>query len=189
MTDQKLWEQLKAGDQAALQQIYQDHAAALIQYGRKFSIDESLIEDCVQELFVDLWQKRQGLSNTTAIRPYLFVALRRRVIKHVEKLRKTISSEEPEESQFQAEFAIDEQIIAKELSAEQAAQLKMAMEQLSRRQQEALYLKYFANMDYKDIGEAMNISYQSVRNLVFNALQALRKHFGWTFLWWVGNFF
>ena len=30
-------------------------------------------------------------------------------------------------------------------------------------------------MDYKEIGEAMDINYQSVRNLVFNALKALRK--------------
>ena len=142
----------------------------------------------MQELYVDLWRKREGLSSTTAIRPYLLVALRRRIIKQVEKQRKSVSPEEPSEHHFQAEFAIDEQIIAAELSTEQAAQLKAAMQQLSRRQQEALYLKYFAEMDYQDIGEAMNISYQSVRNLVFNALKALRKHFIWLFLWWGNNF-
>ena len=62
-----------------------------------------------------------------------------------------------------------------EISEEQSAKLKVAFEHLSKRQKEAVYLKYYSGLDYEDIGEVMDINYQSTRNLIFNALKSLRK--------------
>jgi len=46
---------------------------------------------------------------------------------------------------------------------------------LSSRQQEILYLKFHSEMDYDQIIEIMGLNYQSARNLVTRALEALRK--------------
>jgi RNA polymerase sigma-70 factor (ECF subfamily) len=172
MKDLQLWQALKAGNKSALESIYRAEAKKLIKYGRKFSRDAQLVEDCVQDLFVELWKNRANLGDTDSIARYLFTSLRRKVIRKIEQTVKKTSSEEPKEYHFEAEIAIEERLINLEIAADQKEQLETALKNLSKRQQEALYLKYFAEMDYKDIADVMEVNYQSVRNLVFNALKS-----------------
>ncbi len=176
MNDLERWQALKRGNKQALEAIYREHAAALLKYGARFVPDQQLVEDCLQDLFIDLWRKKENLGDTDSIKRYLFVALRRKIIRQLERSHKRIASEEPQEYQFQAEISIDEQLIQKELGQEQAQKLQLAMKNLSKRQQEAVYLKFFAGLDYQAICEIMGVNYQSVRNLVSNALKAMRKY-------------
>jgi len=175
MSEALLWAQLREGRKTALEALYRSHAPVLLQYGYKFSADQQLVEDCLQDLFIDLWQRREQLSEVTSVQSYLLVAMRRRVIRQLGRRQKRETTEEPEEHQFDCEIAIDEQITARELSQEQHLQLKKAMGQLSPRQREVIYLKFQMGMDYNDIGQAMDISYQSVRNLAHSALSRLKK--------------
>ncbi len=177
-TDQQLWGQLKEGDQLALEKIYTTHIDYLLQYGNRFSHDSLLVEDCVHDLFVDLWRNRSGLSMTNSIRAYLLVSLRRSIIKKVQKKQKHLTGNEPEEYQFSADLAIEDIIVNAELSEENAQKLQKAFDELSKRQREVLYLKYYQEVPYEEISELMDISYQSVRNLVSNALRAMRKYMG-----------
>jgi RNA polymerase sigma factor (sigma-70 family) len=174
MSDKILWQSLKAGNQKALEEIYRAHAVPLLKYGQRFSQDGQLVEDSLQDLFVELWKNRAGLGENDAIRKYLFVALRRKIIRNLNPIKR-VATEEPEERFFQADFAIDEKIMEQESQVEQKEKLEQALAQLSERQQEVLYLKFFADMDYPEICEVMDINYQSVRNLAFRALQALRE--------------
>lgn len=175
MNDLALWKKLKDGDQAALEKIYREQAVTLLRYGKKISKNEQLVEDAIQDLFIELWKNRQTIGETDSIKRYLLTALRRKVIRMLKKQSKRNDQIEMEDLPFMATIAIDEQIMAKELSEERSEQLKIAMEQLSKRQKEGIYLKYFMEMDYEDIGEIMGISYQSTRNLVFNALKSLKS--------------
>ena len=92
--------------------------------------------------------------------------------------RRHLSGNEPEEYQFSADLAIEDIIVNAELSEEQSQNLQKAFEELSKRQREVLYLKYYQEVPYEEICEMMDISYQSVRNLVSNALRAMRKYMG-----------
>lgn len=175
MNDLALWQQLKEGEKKALERIYQQEVRALLNYGKKFSKDAQLVEDSVQDLFIELWRNRSTLGKTDSIRRYLFVSLRRKIIRQIERTKKRVSEGELVDSHFEAVISIEEQIIGSEVSTAQSTKLKQAFETLSKRQQEAVYLKYYAGMDYEDIGEILEINYQSVRNLVSNALKALRK--------------
>lgn len=175
MNDLQLWQQLKNGNKGALEQIYRGHIAELLKYGRKFSRNDSLIEDCVQDLFIELWRNREGLGMTDSIKRYLLVALRRKVIRQLDKSKKWVSDNEPTDLDFDVEISIDHQLIAEELSEEKALQLKKAMDGLSKRQKEVIYLKYINGLDYEDISEVMGLNYQSARNLVSSALKAMKK--------------
>lgn len=175
-SDKEWWAALKAREEDALAHIYSTHIDDLLQYGHRFSQDSLLVEDCMQDLFVQLWKKRGTLGDTTSIRAYLFVALRRSIIRAVKKKLKQNSNRTPEDYDFQAELAIEEMIIAREVSEEQSAQLARAFEELSKRQREVLYLKFYQEIEYEDICEIMDIGYQSVRNLVSGAISKLRTY-------------
>ena len=175
-TDKEWWSALKDGQEEALAHIYTTHIDDLLQYGQRFSQDQSLVEDCIQELFVQLWKKRSGLGDAISIRAYLFVALRRSIIRAVNKKMKYTSNRSPEDYDFQAELAIEDMIIAEEMSREQSEELAVAFAELSRRQREVLYLRFYQELEYEDICEIMDLGYQSVRNLVSAAINRLRSY-------------
>jgi len=175
MSDQELWQQLRSGQKAALEKIYRQHADVLLRYGYKFSSDTQLVEDCLQELFVELWKNRQGLGQNDSIRRYLFVAIRRKIIRESGRRNRMQASSEAPDHQFEIEFAVEADIIDQERKQERSQQLKAALDELSPREKEAIYLKYQVGMEYKDICEVMGINYQSVRNLVARGLKNLKK--------------
>lgn len=178
MSDKLLWNQLRSGKRQALESIYRNNFAHLYNYGKKLSRDESLIEDCIQDLFIELWERRESLGETDAIKPYLLVSVRRKIINVAKKLRKTVNDEEPNDESFEAELSIDTLLIEGEQKQENLSKLQLAMSKLSHRQREVIYLKYQQNMAYKDIAETMDINYQSVRNLASKAISQLSKHIG-----------
>ena len=180
MSNDILWSKLKKGNKQALEQIYREHIDLLYRYGHRFSNNNQLVEDCIQDLFVELWNNRTGLSQTDSIKPYLLTSIRRKIIKAVDKEKKWVSTDEYEHIPFDCEIAIDERIVALEHKEELSNQLKKAFEGLSKRQKEAVYLKYYAGLDYEDIGQVMDIGYQSLRNLVSGALKKMKANVGYT---------
>jgi RNA polymerase sigma-70 factor (ECF subfamily) len=50
-----------------------------------------------------------------------------------------------------------------------------AIEELSSRQKEIIYLKFHQNLGYEEVSEIMNINYQAARNLVYQAIKVLKK--------------
>lgn len=182
MTDLDIWQQLKSGQQSAFEAIYKGHADYLINYGHKISSSGEVVEDAIHDLFVEIWKNRATIGDTDNIRAYLTVALRRKIIKMLQKHQKTTSDKAPEDVDFSPELAIDEIIIASERSAEWTAKLKAAMGQLSNRQREVLYMKYYSQMSNEEISDALEINNQSVRNLVHRSLEQLKKMFFWLIL-------
>ncbi|MBT8218352.1 MAG: sigma-70 family RNA polymerase sigma factor [Bacteroidia bacterium] len=179
MTDLLLWQQLKSGNKNALAAIYDAHAPYLLRYGYKITQQEIIIEDAIHDLFVELWKNREGAGNTDNIRAYLTVALRRKIIKTLQKSQKTAVNITPDEYDFDVEVAVDEVIIRTEKNKEYADRLNVALNKLGPRQKEALYLKYYSQMSNEEISEAMGITNQSVRNLIHRSLEQMKKIFMW----------
>ncbi len=180
-----LWARFKDGDKAALHQIYTAHIEALLQYGYRFSTDKSLVEDCAHDLFVYLWQHRASIGQTDAIGSYLMVVLRRRIIKTLTE-RGRVRGMNPNDDNRAFELNIEQSIAHEEQNSERKKQLQMALDQLSARQKEAVFLKYYKNLAYEDICQIMEINYQSARNLVFSGIQSLRKLMH--MIWWITCF-
>jgi RNA polymerase sigma factor (sigma-70 family) len=64
--------------------------------------------------------------------------------------------------------------VEKETEASLHSKLASLLNELPARQKEAIYLRYYEDMEYKQIAEIMNVNYQSVLNLIQKALNKLR---------------
>lgn len=175
MEEKKIWNNLRSGDPEALEQIYRCYFKELYKYGKGFTKDLSSVEDSIQDMFIDLWNRRERLSETDAIKPYLYVTLKRRLF-HLAKKGKKVSEQEISDMHFEGESPVENILINNEISSEKSELLKKSLELLSDRQKEILYLKYYSNMSYEEISEIMDLNYQSARNLVSRAILKLSKH-------------
>jgi len=66
--DSATWQLFQAGSRDAFARIYASQYEALLNYGRRFSLDVAVIEDAIQDTFLDLWQYRTTLADVKSVR-------------------------------------------------------------------------------------------------------------------------
>ncbi len=174
--DKQLWQAFKQGDRGAYEQIYRQNIRLLYEYAYRFVVDKQFINDCLQDMFVDIWEKRERLSDTDNIKFYLIKALRNRLLRSLENSRKLTNAEDSFENlPFQLVASFETVLIEEQQQEALLRQLQNALNQLSERQKEAIYLRFYQNMSYEEIASLLGMEQQSVYNLIFRALESLRK--------------
>src|SRR5690606_15234954 len=141
-------------------------------YGVKFIGDEDFIKDCVQDLYVNLYNNK-NLAAVSNPKLYLFRSLKNLIINRLAKERRmlTISLQD---LPFNVEYETPKDTI--ESDDEIIKKVKLIIEQLPPRQKEALYLRFNLEMSYDEISEILEMNYQSVRNLMHRAIKKIREH-------------
>ena len=143
----------------------------MFQYGIKFKDDPEFIKDCIQDVFFKLIKAGDNLGPTKNIRFYLFKALKNTIFKKIEKERRL---GETTALKFEALFSLEEEIPENENATAKEKALAKALNDLSDRQREIIYLRYECGMEYKQICEIMDLKNDSARKLVFRAIKTLR---------------
>ncbi len=173
-----LWKRYLLGEGDALESILRDHYNLLIQYGKKFTDDIDLVKDCIQNLFLSLWQNRVNIHETPSVSNYLLKALRHRLQRELSKNKNLISVDDKFmefRQDFQTELSPEAKLILEEQTYLLAEKIKLGIESLSRRQQEIIYLRFYLNASSEEISEIMGISRQSVYNLLNESIGNLKK--------------
>jgi RNA polymerase sigma factor (sigma-70 family) len=173
-TDENLLQQFKTDDKQAFEMLMERYYQSLFQYGSKLSIDRELVKDCLQDLFLDLWEKRQNLAQIDCVKAYLFMSVRNNLIRRIKK--ESILQDLPEGSFFSDENLSPEiNYIFAETDNWQFQRLQASIESLPKRQRESLYLRYYENLSYDEIAQIMGLQRQAVANYIQYALQKLRN--------------
>lgn len=175
--ESKTWNNFKRGDKEAFSLIYNRYVNVLYNYGRKIANNKVLIEDCIQDLFFELWERKEKLSNTDSIKYYLMKALRIKILKELKNQSKFLESDKlPDYYDFNLISSREAEIVNGQFSEEQKNRISAAMSKLSKRQKEALFLRYYEDFSFGDIASIMSINHQSVHNLIYRAIGVLREH-------------
>ena len=182
-----LWKRFKAGDSGALGALAQVHYRALYNYATKFSSDPDFIRDAIQELYLELWERREHLSETAFVKSYLLKALRHKLIKESIRLKRFQETGNVFFDTEQEDLPIESQIIAEENYIFQSSRLNHIIALLSKRQQEIIYLRFYQNLENDDISNIMGLGKQSVANLLYKTLKEIRQiwtpaEFSWALL-------
>lgn len=174
--DKLLWQAFRLGDEVAFTSLYQRHVRVLYSYGKKLLSDEDAVEDLIQDLFIDLWQNRERLSEIESPRFYLFRALRRRIYKALPANHPTAHNwETMPDDLLPVTLPEEYYIMEAENSHKQQQHLTLWLKALPVRQYEVLMLRYYEDFSYQEIAEILSIHEQSVRNLVQRAVLKLRQ--------------
>lgn len=172
--DDVLWNQIKAGEMAGLEGLYTKYVRELFRLGMAIRGDRSLVKDCIQEVFLTVWQYRDSVKATENAKLYLFKCLSNRIHKEIGKDKKRYSYLHPElEGALHTEpEGTGTSSLA---SPKHRKNLVEALELLPSRQQEVIHLLYYENHCYEDISIIMGINVQSVYTLAWKALANLKK--------------
>lgn len=177
-SDEELWQLTRENQESAFSQLMERYLSSLLHYGGKFSMDASLVQDCVQDVLADLWLRRTGESPILSVKAYLFTAVRNRVCNQARRaMRVGTLDDDDETTLFEAAFSVEETLIASESERERLDKLNSLINQLPPRQKEIIYLRYHQGLSKDQIAQVLNINYQSVSNLLHRTLTTLRNQF------------
>ena len=168
-----LWDSIKRGDKESYIELYDRFYQRLYIYGFKISRNKELVKDCIQEMFLEIWNKREGLKSVDAIQPYLLTYLRRKIYKEL-KRDEILSSENfiPEES----DASYEEMLLINEYYEEKRLKLQLELENLTPTQKSILKMLYYEGMSHDEIAEYTSSSKRTIYNHIHQAFETLRKN-------------
>ena len=178
--DLQLWLRLRQGDEEAFALLFEKHLPTLYNYGIKLAPHRSdLVEDAIQELFIDLWRLRGGLTGEVgSVRFYLYRSLRRKICL-LSRSGPTHALTGLEEVKYLSQGSHEAELIQSETDAQRMRDLRTLISKLPARQKEALTLRYFDGFSNPEIAEIMGVSEKSVRNFLHKALSGLKAFRMW----------
>ncbi len=170
-----LWSRFLKGDNQVLSLIYLHHSNALFDYGCRFTVDKDLVKDCIQEVFCTLIRTRKNLSETDNVRLYLLKSLKRRIIRDTKSASNEFRLLSDQDYSFDLHWSenLDDQL--NELDEEKRQLIAEAMQSLTDRQREAIYLRFNRGLEYEEISSLLSLNYQSSRALIHRAVEKLRE--------------
>lgn len=180
--DITLWNNLKEGDEKSFSMLFERYYGDLVRYGNSLSPFEEKVQDCVQDVFTDIWVYRASLQGSVVVKAYLLSSVRKRIARLFERdhiFRKTMSTDS---IAFLLEFSVEHELIDDDYATkEKVIHLNKLLNELPSRQKEALYLRYHQGLTVEQIAEMLDVNYQSASNLLHRGLLSLRKEWKGTF--------
>ena len=166
-----IWSKFLAGNHRAFEQLYQLNVDKLYDYGIRLCQDPNIVEDSLQEMFTQLWIRRDVLPEVASVTGYLLVALRRRILRVMSSNQRLQHPVEDLYGNFNVDFNPH---ISDTISEDVIAQLKSAFSKLTDKQKEVVYLKFYNNLNYDEIAEVLDVTTKSVYKLMSRAINSMR---------------
>lgn len=175
LTDIELMQLLRGNDEAAFNEIYSRFHGLLFVYAARISGDDHEAADLVQEVFINLWDKRAVIGIDTSLKAFLYTAVRYKFFDRLDK-KKVRADYMKRLQQFleEGQYNTDEYIRYKELEA----LIEKGITALPPKMQEIFLLSRKLELSHKEIANHLDVTEKTVRNQVHNALRILRSKLG-----------
>ena len=172
----KLIALLRSGDESAFNQIYKRYwkKIFLLACNALDSVEEA--EECVQDIFCSIWQRRETLYLKYSLYTYLAVAVKYRVInildKRYRKRQKIASLMSHEVSTFSA--SADVGLLEKELMAK----LEASIARLPEKCRIVYKMSREDGKTHREIAQELTISEKTVNNHLTKAIKDISTNLG-----------
>ncbi|MNE39883.1 RNA polymerase sigma factor [compost metagenome] len=173
------WKKFLKGDRNSFEKIYNSNFKSLFLYALRFSKDDDLIKDVIQNVFINFWEKRNYIKEVKNVTVYLHRSVRNELLNRKRQEDKYAFDVLDEQVYaFDFELPLEARIIKKEELKETRQRLKHALKNITDRQKEILYLKYVKGMTFEEISDTIGITVKASYKLHARAISSIRQNFG-----------
>ena len=169
--ESRVWQQLVAGEPQALAFFYQNYADWLLKYGLSILYNREMVQDAVQELFIQVWSRRANLTVPFSVKYYLMASLRRIILNDIRNSRLLTDSLPADNLLAESPYSPD----IDEIEEATSRVLQAALRALPPRQQEVIFLRFFDKLSYEEITTLTGLDNQVLRNTIFRAIKTLKQ--------------
>ncbi|WPU93218.1 RNA polymerase sigma-70 factor [Mucilaginibacter sabulilitoris] len=174
-SDHELLIALHCGDKKAFEALYFRYFTPLSCYAYKKLQDEYIVEELVQDVFVDLWKKREELDTEGEVAGLLYAMLRNKALHELRA--RMIQSKHFDAFAFLHKDDVADKLMDGLYARQMEEKMQEAVNKLSPQCKNAFTLSRYEHLSYKEIAEKMSISINTVEKHIGKALQLLRREF------------
>ncbi|NML22238.1 sigma-70 family RNA polymerase sigma factor [Pseudoflavitalea sp. G-6-1-2] len=167
-----LWTNISTGEISAYEQLYISLYKRFFNYGRKFTADIPMLEDVLQEVLLTVWMQRERIPALQNPHAYYFASFRNALFARLKQAQNMMPVASVSE---EIDFSADHFIINKEWNQEMQQNLLRALNSLTPRQREAIYLRFYEGFSYAEVAVALGITEKATYKIMARALLQLRS--------------
>lgn len=172
LEDSELMECLSHDDRKAFEHIFRTYYQDLCRFGVTYVKDMDVSEELVQQIFINIWERRYELSISTSMKSYLFTAVRNKSFNYLKlQLPKEYKKVDIDDVGFIDTSNKEEDIVFEDLKEYVAK----AIDTLPGKCKTIFNLSRNSGLTYKEIAEELDISVKTVENQIGIALKKLRE--------------
>lgn len=168
------WGAFVKGDERIFSMVYDTFFNALYNYGCKYTQNTELVEDAIQDLFVRFWKNREHLNEPPSLKNYLFKAFRNHMNDRLKAAGRYVLDDHGDQYPFELVPSMEDEKIAIEKTELTKKKLSVAMEQLTDRQREAIFLRFYEEFSYPEIADMMGITVKATYKLMARSIDVVR---------------
>ncbi len=169
------WLSFLEGNETSFIKIYEKYYQDLFRFGMRISYDSDLTKDCIQDMFSNLWNKRNTLTEVQYVKAYLFKYVSRLLNNQIQKNIKSKIKAKELLQHAELIFDFESNLISETSQFDKSKNLHEALTKLTKRQREIIKLKFFEGFDYEEIIEITGLKQKTIYNIAHEAINALKK--------------
>jgi RNA polymerase sigma factor (sigma-70 family) len=182
------------GNLDSLSQVYFHYYDQLFTYGLKLTLDKQVVEDTIQNVFLNFVKFRKNIGDVKNLTGYLVSTFRRQLFLDINSQSKTVLTGQIPEGQFDYFKSPDDEILEKENLERLHLTIRECIGKLTAKQQEIIFLRFESGISYEEISAMLDISVESCYKSVYRSVKLIRSEAekilgkgGNTFFWfWSG---
>jgi RNA polymerase sigma-70 factor (family 1) len=171
--EQDLLAKIAVGDESAFAEIFKWYYEGLGNQILRLTESITLTEEIVQDAFVQIWLKRETLTEINNFSAYLFILCRNQAFAVLKKLAKEKKLQPIVEKHLQWEADFDD---LENPSEHFRLMIAEAVKKLPLQQQRIYLLSRQEKLKYEEIASQLNISPETVKTQIYNSVKFIRKH-------------
>lgn len=169
-----LWHSFKLGNKNAFEQLYNLYFKELGSYGMRLSSSKIVVEDAIHDIFIDLWRRKEYLSEVENIKFYLFRSLRNQLSRTLQKDIFEGAEDVNNFLDYLSTISTEQESIDSDTNQQQRQSIQRALGNLSYRQAEVIHLRFYQGLSLDEVASIMQIPKQVVKNLLSKSYAILR---------------
>lgn len=171
-SDRELTALLKDGDHGAFSALYGLYSERI--YGRLLSLlkDQDMADELIQDLFLKVWEKRDGLNPEQSFKSYLYKVAENLVYDHFRKLARDKKLQERFRAITTELYSHTEEDL---LNKENRTIIDRAVAMLPPQRKAVFTLCKLEGKSYEETGEILGISASTVSNHLVKATKLVRE--------------
>jgi len=168
--DVKLSEMFRSDQEKAFRELFIRYYKPMVLAARIYTNNHPESEDIVQQFFAKFWEEKLFKTINTSLRNYLQVSVRNACFNHLHRNKNRPNQAHDPEREVEVDHAIDFL-----LRKEESEVFEQAYDELPPQSRKVFELVYFSNRSYDETARSLDLSINTVKSHLKNALRILKN--------------
>ena len=176
MVSNELLQKIISGDKYSFEKVYRYYYPRLNYFSRQYLLDAEASKNIVQDVFTELWDKRNTLRSDTNLNAWLFTVTKNKSLKTIGHLKSQQNYDNYIRNRLLdvnykslAEFDTSNMVFE-----ELQSQIQVALNKLPPACRKVFEMSRFEDKKNKEIAEELNLSIKTVEAQISKALRSLK---------------